>query len=79
MTTDFEIVDVSSQLPDLIRRPGLTAWRPTADKRVSRTFGTYKEFVESSNDQIEAESKMTPGHWPPSNARELHLERWCDG
>jgi multisite-specific tRNA:(cytosine-C5)-methyltransferase len=75
--TDFEAVDVSSQLPSLIRRPGLTAWRPSVDKEVSTKFETYADFVkEKGENWVSLNSKMTAGHWPPANVEDLGLERW---
>ncbi|KAG7086445.1 hypothetical protein E1B28_002398 [Marasmius oreades] len=72
--SDFHLVDVSSSLPSLKRRPGLSAWRPTADKAVKTTYETYSAFLEA-NPQAAANTKLTEGHWPPSNVADLHLER----
>ncbi|KAK1226168.1 tRNA (cytosine-5-)-methyltransferase ncl1 [Marasmius sp. AFHP31] len=72
---DFQLVDVSSSFPSLKRRPGLNAWRPTADKAVKTTYETHAAFVEA-DPSAAANTKLTEGHWPPSNATELHLERW---
>ncbi|KAJ8093590.1 tRNA (cytosine-5-)-methyltransferase ncl1 [Marasmius tenuissimus] len=71
---DFQLVDVSSSFPSLKRRPGLIAWRPTADKAVKATYETHATFVEA-DPSAAANTKLTEGHWPPSNATELHLER----
>lgn len=72
---EFHLIDVSSGLPQLIRRPGLTAWRPTADKQVKATYESYDAFV-AAEPQAATTTKLTPGHWPPSNVEELNLDRW---
>ncbi|KAJ3802810.1 S-adenosyl-L-methionine-dependent methyltransferase [Lentinula aff. detonsa] len=71
---EYHLVDVSSNLPELKRRPGMSLWRPTADKSVSSTYETYEAFV-AADPQAAALTKLTPGHWPPSNINELNLER----
>ncbi|KAJ3823473.1 S-adenosyl-L-methionine-dependent methyltransferase [Lentinula raphanica] len=71
---EFCLVDVSSNLPELQRRPGISSWRPTADKSVSSTYETYEAFL-AADPQGAASTKLTPGHWPPSNVDELNLER----
>ncbi|KAL0958350.1 hypothetical protein HGRIS_000495 [Hohenbuehelia grisea] len=71
----FEIVDVSDRFPNLVRRPGLTAWRPTGDKTVSNTFASFAEYQASLPEGQAAASKMTEGHWPPPDAESLNLPR----
>ncbi|KAJ3856345.1 cytosine-5--methyltransferase [Lentinula lateritia] len=71
---EYYLVDVSSNLPELKRRPGMTSWRPTADKSISSTYQTYEAFV-AADPQVATSTKLTPGHWPPPNAHELKLER----
>ena len=75
---EFELVDVSKSLPELKRRPGLTNWRPTIGKSINTDFESYDDFIKSlpASDPSLAETKMSPGHWPPSNAAQLGLERW---
>lgn len=70
----FELVDVSSKLPELKRMPGLKTWRPSVDRIAATTFETYKEFMNSSADST-VKAKMTPGHWPPANVETFHLDR----
>ncbi|KAK7471032.1 tRNA (cytosine-5-)-methyltransferase ncl1 [Stygiomarasmius scandens] len=72
-TPEFHLIDVSSGLPELKRRPGLTSWRPTSDRTVKKTYETYEAFI--ANDPQAAVTKLTPGHWPPANVEDLHLER----
>lgn len=72
---EFELVDVSSKLPQLKRRPGLTSWRPTADRSATVTFSTYDEFMSSSLDGA-LKAKMSEGHWPPKDIELLNLPRW---
>ncbi|KAE9410619.1 S-adenosyl-L-methionine-dependent methyltransferase [Gymnopus androsaceus JB14] len=71
---EFQLVDVSSSLPELKRRPGMTSWRPTADKSISTMYETYEAFV-SADPQAAASTKLTAGHWPPANVDELNLDR----
>ncbi|PPR07386.1 hypothetical protein CVT26_013702 [Gymnopilus dilepis] len=72
--TAFELVDVSSKLPHLDRRPGLTSWRATADRTGATTFATYEDFMKSSVDDS-LKAKMSEGHWPPQDAESLNLQR----
>lgn len=37
-------MDVSAQLPELIRRPGLTSWIPAVDKTADRLVNSWQEF-----------------------------------
>ncbi|KAF8804768.1 S-adenosyl-L-methionine-dependent methyltransferase [Phlegmacium glaucopus] len=71
---EFELVDVSAKLPQLKRRPGLTTWRPTADRSAAVTFSTYEEFMSSSLDDA-SKAKMSEGHWPPKDIGTLNLPR----
>lgn len=75
---EYELVDVSSRLPALIRRPGLHTWKPSVDKKVDTSFATYGSFMENLSDEKKGESKMLESHWPPAKkeAERLHLERW---
>ncbi|KAF8906542.1 S-adenosyl-L-methionine-dependent methyltransferase [Gymnopilus junonius] len=70
----FELVDISSKLPELERRPGLTVWRPTADRTGATTFATYEDFLQSSIDET-LKAKMSEGHWPPMDVETLNLPR----
>jgi len=71
----FELVDVSSKLPELKRRPGLADWRPTTDRSGAKTYESYEEFMSSSVDEA-VKGKMTEGHWPPRGVERLNLSRW---
>ncbi|KAF9444637.1 cytosine-5--methyltransferase, partial [Macrolepiota fuliginosa MF-IS2] len=68
----FELVDVSSMLPELKRRPGLTTWRPSVDKSSMKTYGSYQEYQASDLD-ANLKSKLTEGHFPPDDAESLNL------
>ena len=59
----------------LKRQPGLTTWRPTADRSAAVTFSTYEEFMDSSLDDA-SKAKMSEGHWPPKDIGILNLHRW---
>ncbi|KAK0438348.1 S-adenosyl-L-methionine-dependent methyltransferase [Desarmillaria tabescens] len=69
---DFHLVDVSSQLPELKRQPGLTSWRPTSDREAKTTYDTYDAFLSA---EPGSETKLTPGHWPPQDVDGLNLPR----
>lgn len=73
---DFVLVDVSDKLPSLIRRPGLTTWRPACERTALRTFESYEECMASDVDE-NVKAKMSRGQWPPEEGVEaLALERW---
>jgi len=74
--SEFELVDVSKQLPQLIRRPGLATWTPTIDRNVNTCFGSYDAYILSLPEDKRADTKLLETHWPPSNIDTLHLERW---
>ncbi|KAK0472690.1 S-adenosyl-L-methionine-dependent methyltransferase, partial [Armillaria luteobubalina] len=70
---DFHLVDVSTQLPELKRQPGLTSWRPTSDREAKTIYDTYDAFLSA---EPGSETKLTQGHWPPQDVDELNLPRW---
>ena len=85
----YSLVDVSAQIPELKRRPGITSWKvatqaPTAEGKKliwHESHETYmKQVEESLKDADEEEKKkkkpMAASAWPPANANELNLERW---
>ncbi|KAH7924716.1 S-adenosyl-L-methionine-dependent methyltransferase [Leucogyrophana mollusca] len=72
---EFELVDVSEQLPELTRRPGITTWIPTVDRSINTTFSSWDTFAQSLPESKRLESKMVESHWPPSNVDTLHLSR----
>ncbi|EGO29336.1 hypothetical protein SERLADRAFT_345585 [Serpula lacrymans var. lacrymans S7.9] len=72
---DFELLDVSMQLPQLIRRPGITTWRPTVDRSINTVFDTYEDYTQTLDETQREDSKMLSSHWPPSNTKELNLTR----
>ncbi|KAG8695532.1 hypothetical protein FRC09_009096 [Ceratobasidium sp. 395] len=73
--TDFELVDVSTSLLELKRRPGLSSWRPPINREMNRFCDTYAEFIESLPPKQRQETKLVETQWPPANVQELHLER----
>jgi multisite-specific tRNA:(cytosine-C5)-methyltransferase len=75
---EYELIDVSSRLPALVRRPGLHTWKPTVDKVIDTSFVTYEAFIESLSDEKKVETKMLESHWPPTKeeTERLRLERW---
>ncbi|KAG9311645.1 S-adenosyl-L-methionine-dependent methyltransferase [Chiua virens] len=74
---EFELMDVSSQLPGLICRPGITNWSPTVGRSIDTSYPSWAAYIESIPEDKRSESKMLETHWPPSNAGTLNLERWC--
>ncbi|KIO09579.1 hypothetical protein M404DRAFT_14128 [Pisolithus tinctorius Marx 270] len=72
---EFELVDVSEQHPQLIRRPGITTWSPTVDRMVNTSFSSYGAYIQSLPEDKRSDVKLTETHWPPSNVEALHLER----
>ncbi|KAN0086028.1 S-adenosyl-L-methionine-dependent methyltransferase [Tylopilus felleus] len=72
---EFELVDVSSHLPELIRRPGITNWLPTVGRSIDTSHTSWEAYIESISEDKRAETKMLETHWPPSNAGALNLER----
>lgn len=66
---------MTENLFGLVRRPGLTQWRPSVDRAGVRTFATYKEFLESDVEEA-LKSKLSEGHFVPANVGELNLSRW---
>lgn len=78
---DFELVDVSSQLPLLVRNPGLKTWFPVVDKDLN-TFSSYRAFIDDwkiRNKDVKSQQnqiKMMETHWPPENVADLNMNRW---
>ncbi|KAF8880014.1 S-adenosyl-L-methionine-dependent methyltransferase [Infundibulicybe gibba] len=71
LNPDFKLIDVASKLPELIRRPGLTEWRPAADRTAEETFNTHEAYINSPVDK--SRSKLTEGHWPPVDVERYNL------
>jgi multisite-specific tRNA:(cytosine-C5)-methyltransferase len=78
---EFELVDVSSRLPNLIRKPGLDAWYPVVDRELTR-FDSFSEFLadwklkHNDTKYQQNQIKMAETHWPPPDAASLNLNRW---
>ncbi|KAF8067658.1 cytosine-5--methyltransferase [Lyophyllum atratum] len=72
---EFYLVDVSSKLPALKRRPGLTSWRPSVDRTVNTNYATYEEFLASQDAKDNPNTKLTEGHWPPKDAERYDLPK----
>lgn len=80
---------MSSQLPELKRRPGLTSWKVATQANAEggkklvwhESYETYKksvdEVLESASDAEKEKKRVLPAScWPPANAKELNLEYW---
>lgn len=76
--SDFELLDVSDQFPELLRRPGLSAWLPAVDRTMNMSFATYHAYIESLPEDKRMHAKLMETHWPPSNPEALHLDRWYE-
>ncbi|KAI8347174.1 S-adenosyl-L-methionine-dependent methyltransferase [Mortierella sp. GBAus27b] len=63
----LELVDVSNELPELKRRPGLSEWK------VFTKDGQIVDTIE--NLPNDAKGRFYPSMWAPKNAAELNLER----
>ncbi|CAE6462938.1 unnamed protein product [Rhizoctonia solani] len=72
---NFELVDVSSSLPELKRRPGLPTWRPAVNREMDTSFSSHADFIESLPENKRSETKMQVTHWPPVDVEQLNLER----
>ncbi|KAG1737380.1 S-adenosyl-L-methionine-dependent methyltransferase [Suillus lakei] len=73
---EFQLIDVSAQLPQLVRRPGTSSWAPTVNRTINTTFKTWDAYNETLTEEQQADSKMSETHWPPINAESLQL-RHC--
>jgi multisite-specific tRNA:(cytosine-C5)-methyltransferase len=72
----FSIADVSSRLPELIRRPGLIKWKVPANRK-QELFDSYDSYFKTLTEKEKKETKIVESQFAPSNAAELGLERWC--
>nr|XP_019005307.1 multisite-specific tRNA:(cytosine-C5)-methyltransferase [Kwoniella mangroviensis CBS 8507]OCF68768.1 multisite-specific tRNA:(cytosine-C5)-methyltransferase [Kwoniella mangroviensis CBS 8507] len=79
----FHIVDVSSQLPKLKRRPGISSWKVGSQPQSNGrklvwydSFEDYKEAIKRGDEKENDKGKGLPKTlWPPANAAELNLDR----
>ncbi|KAF9652423.1 S-adenosyl-L-methionine-dependent methyltransferase [Thelephora ganbajun] len=70
----FTLIDVSSLYPQLIRKPGMTYWKPPVDKELNFS-DSYEGYLESLPEERRKTTKMVKTHWPPDNVDELYLDR----
>ncbi|KAG7400064.1 hypothetical protein PHYBOEH_007132 [Phytophthora boehmeriae] len=70
----LELVDVSSTLPLLKRRPGISTWK-VMDSKLTE-FASYDDWV-AENIKEKRKDKLRPTMFPPTEkeAADLHLER----
>ncbi|KZV87731.1 S-adenosyl-L-methionine-dependent methyltransferase [Exidia glandulosa HHB12029] len=74
--SDFELVDVSDRMPDLVRRPGMTTWK-VANQQLE-VFDSFEQYSELTKNKSRTKgAPLTAGHFPPEpkDAEALHLER----
>lgn len=64
----LELVDVSNELPELKRRPGLSDWKVFTKE--GQLVGKMEDLPQ------DAKGKFYSSMWAPQNAGELHLDRW---
>lgn len=84
---EYEILDVSDQLPNLKRRPGMSSWlvatQPEQTQRQLKwhsSYDAYRAWVDEGNERYQDKAKgLASTVWAPENAGELGLERWCVG
>ncbi|KDQ20325.1 hypothetical protein BOTBODRAFT_27748 [Botryobasidium botryosum FD-172 SS1] len=72
---EFSLLDVSSSLPELQRRPGLSKWKVAADKQITMcdTYESFLSIPRPAGQKVSA--KLTETHFPPANAATLNLDR----
>ncbi|ORX46233.1 multisite-specific tRNA:(cytosine-C(5))-methyltransferase [Piromyces finnis] len=63
----IRLVDVSKELPGLIRRPGMTSWKCAGEGNV--LYSSYDEVPEAEK------SKFEETMFPPKNVTELNVDR----
>lgn len=71
----YHLVDMSDRLPEMIRAPGLSRWKVTAEKDINMQ-SSYEEYLSTLSEQQKAASKVVSTMFPPANEQALHLERW---
>ncbi|ORY27062.1 S-adenosyl-L-methionine-dependent methyltransferase [Naematelia encephala] len=79
----FKIIDASTRLPDLKRRPGLTSWKvatqPESTGRTLKyheTYETYRAWVDEGNEREKDKMRgLAKTLWAPDNVTELGLEK----
>ncbi|KAJ1925972.1 tRNA (cytosine-5-)-methyltransferase ncl1 [Tieghemiomyces parasiticus] len=67
----MQLVDVSDQLPGLIRRPGLPTWKVM--RKDGEFVDQYADFMTETT--ARSHNKYPCSVFPPANAADLHLER----
>lgn len=79
----FQIVDVSTDFPELKRRPGITSWKVATqpggkdgDLVWQDSFESYRARADAGQEREKDRDKGLPRTvWPPANAAELGLEK----
>lgn len=81
---DFSILDVSLNLPELVRRPGRASWKvatqPDGKNGPLVWQENFEEYRKRADEGSEREQDKFKGlaetAWPPANAKDLGLEKW---
>lgn len=72
---EYQLVDVSNRLPELVRRPGITSWQVCTDKDTMNMEPSFTAYWERLNDKQRADSKIVETMFPPQEVHELNLDR----
>ncbi|CCA74131.1 related to NCL1-tRNA (cytosine-5-)-methyltransferase / probable Orotate phosphoribosyl transferase [Serendipita indica DSM 11827] len=72
---EYQLVDVSNRLPELVRRPGITSWQVCTDKDTMNMESSFTAYWERLNDKQRADSKIVETMFPPQEVHELNLDR----
>ncbi|EJD43344.1 S-adenosyl-L-methionine-dependent methyltransferase [Auricularia subglabra TFB-10046 SS5] len=70
---EFELVDVTDHVPKLVRRPGLTSWKPVST--YMEVFEDYEAYVNTPKPTKGKVTLLHETHFPPKDVEPLHLER----
>jgi multisite-specific tRNA:(cytosine-C5)-methyltransferase len=75
-TGQFELADLTDNLPLLQRRPGMKKWSVPLDKTASKVSDSYESYREGLSEKEKESSKIFKTMFVPPNVEELGLERW---
>ncbi|EIW68806.1 hypothetical protein TREMEDRAFT_44583 [Tremella mesenterica DSM 1558] len=79
----FSLLDVSTHLPGLLRRAGVSSWKvatqpKSGERKIAwhENYESYREAVEAGKERDKDIKKgLSRSVWPPENVNELNLER----
>lgn len=73
---EYHLVDLSNRLPELVRRSGVNSWRVCVDKEAKVLRSSFNDYWNALSDAQKRSTKIVETMFPPSDAGDLHLERW---